>query len=294
MLRKLVAALIFSASFAHATEVETYVGPVDVAPNPAKIAVFDVSAVDTLSALGVSLSGVVENVYVDYLDEAVKGVAPVGNIFEPDFEAVNALQPDLIIVGGRSSTQAQALVNLAPTIDMTIWEDTVGQGLSRLDAYGKIFNKEAEADALRAAFEEKLALVKTTLENKGSGLIVLTNGPKISAYGAGGRFGWIHKDLALPEAVKEVEQATHGEAISFEFIKDANPDILIVIDRLAAIGQPGQGAAETLDNALVKETKAWTQGNVVYLNAKDIYISGGGIQSMSRTLDLFLDVLASK
>eukprot|EP00581_Thalassiosira_minuscula_P020469 CAMPEP_0184439166 /NCGR_PEP_ID=MMETSP0738-20130409/695511_1 /TAXON_ID=385413 /ORGANISM="Thalassiosira miniscula, Strain CCMP1093" /LENGTH=40 /DNA_ID= /DNA_START= /DNA_END= /DNA_ORIENTATION= len=40
---------------------------------------------------------------------------------------------------------------------MTIWEDTVGQGLDRLAAYGTIFDKEAEADALKAAFMDKLA-----------------------------------------------------------------------------------------------------------------------------------------
>ena len=72
---------------------------------------------------------------------------------------------------------------------------------------------------------------------------------------------------------------------SFEFIREANPDILLVIDRMAAIGQESEGARATLDNALVHETTAWKTGQVVHLSAAPIYIAGGGIQSMTRTLD---------
>ncbi len=293
MFKRICCALALSATSLHAAEVDTYAGKANVDGIPAKVAVFDIAAIDTLAALQVPLAGVPENLYVDYLVEATKGAATVGNIFEPDFEAVNALAPDLVVVGGRSSKQAKAMAEMAPTIDMTIWEDTVGQGLERLDAYGAIFGKEAEAAALKAAFTDKLAHTKAALDGKGTALIVMTNGPKISAYGAGGRFDWLHTKLGLEEAVDGVEQSSHGEAISFEFIKEANPDILIVIDRLTAIGRPGESAKSTLDNPLVAETTAWKNGDVVYLNAADIYIAGGGIQSMSRTLDAFLSAFSS-
>lgn len=293
MFKRIFCALALSATSIYAAEVDTYTGKSDVNENPGKVAVLDIAAIDTLAALEVPLAGVPENVYVDYLLEATKGAAAIGNLFEPDFEAINALSPDLVVVGGRSSKQFKAMSEMAPTIDMTIWEDTVGQGLDRLAAYGTIFDKEAEADALKAAFMDKLAHTKAALDGKGTALIVLTNGPKISAYGAGGRFDWLHTKLGLEEAVKDVEHTAHGEAISFEFIKDANPDILIVIDRLAAIGRPGESAQTTLDNPLVAETTAWKNGDVVYLNAADIYIAGGGIQSMSRTLDAFLSAFTS-
>ena len=116
----------------------------------------------------------------------------------------------------------------------------------------------------------------------------MTNGPKVSAFGTGGRFGWLHDALDLPEAVESVGQNTHGEAISFEFIREVDPDILLVIDRLAAVGQDGDSARATLDNALVHETKAWKTGRVIYLSPAPIYISSGGIQSMTLTLDEIL------
>lgn len=287
MLKKLVfaAALMTAPAMADTVAIDTYTGAAEAPANPQNIAVFDVAAIDTLDALGVKPAGAVENLYVTYLDDVAKDVTPLGNLFEPDFEAVAALAPDLIIAGGRSSKVVPDLAKIAPAIDMTIWDDTVASGLARLDAYGKLFGKEAEAAALAAAFNEKLAAAKAAIADQGKALIVMTNGPKVSAYGAAGRFGWLHNTLGLPEAVEAVEKATHGEAISFEFIAEANPDILVVVDRLAAIGREGESAKATLDNALVHGTNAWKNGKVIYLDSASLYIAGGGIQSMTITLD---------
>lgn len=287
MLKKLVlaAALLTTPAMADTVAIDTYTGAVDAPANPQKIAVFDVAAIDTLDALGVKPAGAVENFYVTYLDDVAQDAAPVGNLFEPDFEAVAALAPDLIIAGGRSSKVVPDLAKIAPTIDMTMGDDTVGNGLARLDAYGKLFGKETEAAALAAAFNDKLAAAKAAIADQGKALIVMTNGPKVSAYGAAGRFGWLHNTVGLPEAIEAVEKATHGEAISFEFIAEANPDVLIVVDRLAAIGREGESAKATLDNALVQGTNAWKNGKVIYLDSAPLYIAGGGLQSMNATLD---------
>ncbi|TNJ48381.1 siderophore ABC transporter substrate-binding protein [Phaeobacter sp. B1627] len=279
------ALLVALPAFAAETlSVETYRGAADVSADPERIAVFDIAAVDTISALGVEVTGAPGNLYVDYLADVADKAEDLGTLFEPDFEAVHALQPDLIIVGGRSANQLDPMADLAPTIDMTIWEDVVGQGLQRLEAYGKIFAREDKAAELRASFDTQLANTREAVAEKGTALIVLTNGPKISAYGKAGRFGWVHSALDLPEAALKISDSTHGESISFEFIQTVDPDWLIVVDRLAAVGQPGEDARTTLDNTLVHETRAWKNDRIIYLNASDIYISGGGIQSMMRTL----------
>lgn len=267
------------------TTIDTYSGPAEVKPRPDTIAVMDFAILDTLDALGVAADGVVGPPMLDYLAEAMDGAAPLGTLFEPDYEAIAAMGPDLILAGGRSSKVVPELARLAPTIDMTIWEDVVRQGLDRLAAYGTIFGKELEADILADTFASRLDAVKAGLEEQGRALIVMTNGPKVSAYGADSRFGWLHTDLGLPATIENVEESTHGEAISFEFIRDANPDILLVIDRMSAIGQDGTNARATLDNPLVHETRAWKNDKVVYLSSAPIYLAGGGIQSMMLTLD---------
>ena len=290
----LMALLLAPPAFAETMSVETARGPVYAPHFPETVAVFDLAAFDSLTALGVKPQGMVRPVYLSYLEDAAAGTDVVGSLFEPDFEALFALNPDLIIAGGRSSEQVPELARIAPTLDMTIWEDTIGEGLARLATYGEIFDKEEQAAALAADFQTKLSETKEALAGKGTALIVMTNGPKISAYGTGGRFGWLHEALGLPEAVEDVQMTDHGEAISFEFIREANPDILLVIDRMAAIGQESEGAHATLDNALVHETSAWKSGQVVHLSAAPIYIAGGGIQSMNLTLDEINAALAEQ
>ncbi|SFR60775.1 iron complex transport system substrate-binding protein [Yoonia tamlensis] len=287
------ACVLAGPAFAETVSIDTYTGAADVETMPTKIAVFDIAALDTLDALGVSVAGVVAPYYVDYLAQSAAGAEVIGTLHEPDYETIAAGGYDLLIAGGRSSAVAPDLAKIAPTIDMTIWEDTIGQGLARLNAYGAIFGKQAEATALQTQFEAALAAAKEAVADEGSALIVMTNGPSVSAYGAAGRFGWLHTALEIPEAVEAVEDATHGEAISFEFIRDANPDVLIVIDRAAAIGQDAAAAAATLDNALVHQTAAWSNNKVIYLNSANVYIASGGIQSLTQIVDQFATTFAN-
>ena len=286
----IAAACLAVPALAQTVTVETARGTAEVPQAPQTVAVYDIAAIDTLDALGVTPAGVPDNLYVEYLADATQEAEVVGTLFEPDFEAINALAPDLVIVGGRSADQLDALLGLAPTIDMTIWgDDLIGQALSRLEAYGRIYGREAEAQELAQAFDARLEDARAAVEGRGDALIVLTNGPKVSAYGAGSRFGWIHRALGLPEAVEDVDASTHGEAISFEFVRDADPDWLIVIDRVAAIGAEGERAQATLDNALVAETTAWKEGQVIYLDAAEAYVAGGGIQALSGQLDRIIE-----
>jgi iron complex transport system substrate-binding protein len=269
--------------------IATALGEASVEQTPQTIAVLDIAAVDTLTALGVTVAGMPATTFVSYLADVSAAATPVGSLFESDFEAIANLNPDLIIVGGRSSTQVEPLSEIAQTIDMTVTgDDHIEQVLARLEAYGELFGRQDVAGELEAAFNEKLETLRSVIDGRGTGLVVMTNGPKVSAYGAGSRFGWLHAGTGLPEAVEGVDAQTHGEAISFEFIAEANPDWLIVVDRGDAIGQDGDAAAVTLDNPLVAGTTAWANDQVIYLNSANVYIAGGGYTAMMQTMDLLI------
>jgi len=287
----LVAALSLAAIpvLADPVEIPTARGPVSLPVAPASVAVFDVAAADTLAALGVTPTGLPEKLYVKYLDP--KGTVPIGTLFEPDLEALSTLAPDLIVVGARSAAQFDAVAQVAPTIDMSIAADVVGDARARLAAYGRLFGKEAKAAELAAALEDRITKVQAAAKGKGDALIVLTNGPKISAYGRGSRFGWLHDTVGLPEAYPALKPEVHGDAISFEFIAEVDPDWLIVVDRGAATGAEGPSAAETLNNPLVAGTKAAKAGHVVMLNAADLYVAGGGYQALMENLGELLAAL---
>ncbi len=295
-LNRLVVAIVFLASCAtaQAVEIDTAMGKVDVAATPTKVAVFDIAAVDTLDRLGVKLDGLPSKLYVPELSGLLGSAEPVGDIFEPDLEALNALAPDLIIIGGRSSTKLDAVSKIAPAIDMTMdGDDLLLQARQRLEAYGVLFGRETEAKVVLAQLDQRVEAARNAVAGKGKALIIMTNGPKISAYGPGSRFGWVHKALDLPAAVPDVTAASHGEAVSFEFIREANPDWLLVLDRAAAIGSSEQNAKATLDNELVAQTIAWQKGQVIYLPSADFYIAAGGIQSTDRVLQTITEGFAS-
>ena len=278
---------------AFAAEIETAAGPVDIDKVPQTLAVFDIAAVDTLDSLGVKIAGLPENLYVPELARLKDGAEMVGTIFEPDLEALSALAPDLIILGGRSSPQLAATSRIAQSVDMTMdGDDLFAQAKQRLAAYGALVDKQAEAAALAAELDALLVSTREAVQGKGKALILMTSGPKVTAYGKGSRFGWVHAALDLPPAVEDVEAATHGEAISFEFVRDANPDWLIVLDRAAAIGSGEQSAMATLDNELVAETTAWKKKQIVHVPAADFYIAAGGVQSMQRVLETIRDAFS--
>jgi iron complex transport system substrate-binding protein len=287
--RASLALLTLLASPAFAETIETARGPVDL-ERPERVVVFDIAALDTLDALGVVPVGVPDNLYFPHFDHVKDQAEPVGTLFEPNFEAVAALDPDLIVIGGRSATQYDALSAIAPTIDMTIGGNSlVADARARLAAYGTLFGKDAAAAELTEGLDKAEADAKAAIAGKGSGMVLLTNGPKMSAFGPGSRFGWIHSDLGLPPAVATTYEGSHGEAVSFEFVQKANPDWLVVVDRAAAVQQEGESARQTLDNPLVHETTAWKENHLVFLDPSSMYIAGGGVRSITGLLGQITD-----
>ncbi|MGP9810240.1 siderophore ABC transporter substrate-binding protein [Rhodopseudomonas sp. NSM] len=281
----LAAFVLPAAAFAESVDISTARGVVALQAKPQRVAVFDMAALDTLDLLGVKAAGVPDRVYLPELKKAAAGAKVVGTLFEPDLEALSALGPDLIILGGRSSPKLKQTARVAPTIDMSIdGQDLIKDAEARLETYGRLFGREEAAREAQRTFIAAVAAAREAAKDKGRALILMTNGPKISAFGVGSRFGWLHATLGIEPAVTTMGPGIHGEAVSFEFVRKADPDWLIVVDRALAIGAGDSQAQATLDNELVRSTKAWKQGRVIYLPAADLYIAGGGIQAMTRVL----------
>lgn len=252
---------------------------------PTKIVAFDFAAIETLEAIGVDIAGLPGSNLPGHLAKyAGDEYAKVGSLFEPDYEALAALEPDLIIVAGRSSRAYPELAKIAPTVDLSNdWANFYGSIKANAEIVGQIFDKDAEIVALIAETDAKVEAAKAAAADAGKGLVVLTSGAEVSAYGPGSRFGFIHDTLGVSPVIEDVEAATHGDAISFEFILEANPDLLFVIDRDAATG--AGAAAAILDNELVAETAAWKNDDVIYVDPTRAYIVNGGLLSFGTMAD---------
>lgn len=77
------------------TTIGTATGPLTLDGTPQSLASYDVAAIDTLSALGIEVAGVPSQLFVTYLDDVKSGAAVVGTLFEPEYEALAKLVPEL-------------------------------------------------------------------------------------------------------------------------------------------------------------------------------------------------------
>ncbi|OFT02093.1 iron ABC transporter substrate-binding protein [Neisseria sp. HMSC31F04] len=280
---------------AGSVKVQTAHGEAVVPQNPERVAVYDLGAVDTLSKLGVKIGASVDAQRLAYLDAPLKDAVKAGTLFEPNYEALNAYNPQLIVIGSRMAKDkvSDELAKLAPTIDMTAQTDNMKESAkARIDAYGRIFGKQAEADALKAEIDKTFADAKAAAQGKGKGLVILVNAGKLSAFGPDSRLGgWIHRDIGVPAADEAIKEGSHGQPVSFEYIKEKNPDWLFVLDRSAAIGEEGQAAREVLNNPLVAQSTAWKKGQVVYL-PPETYLAAGGAQELLNAGNLLKDAFS--
>ena len=262
-------------------------GDTVVPVNPTRVLTFDIASLTTLDALGVDVLGLPKsNLPGELAKFDSDDYTNIGTLFEPDYEAVNAAAPDLIIVAGRSAAVLPELSKIAPTIDLSNdAADFTASVIAGTDILGEIFDKQAQAAALVDTLTESIADVSELAATKGNALIIMTNAGEMTAFGAGSRFGYLHDTLGITPAVADVEAATHGEAISFEFLLETDPDWIFVVDRDSAIASGTGNAAEVLSNELVDQTSAAQNDHIVYLNPVSWYIVNGGIVNLQAMTD---------
>jgi iron complex transport system substrate-binding protein len=257
-------------------------GKAVIKKNPEKVVVFDFGILDTLDELGIEVTGVPQATIPTYLEKfKADTYTNVGSLKEPDFEAIHAMQPDVIFISGRQAELYKDFADIAPTVFVEIdYANYMESFEKNMNLVGEIFGKE---DVVASELEEIKAGVealkeKTTATNK-KGLILLANEGKVSAYGPGSRFGIIHDVFGFGAADEGIEVSTHGQSITFEYVLETNPDVLFVIDRNTAVGADA-AAADTIENELVQKTTAFKEGKIIYLEPNNWYLSGGGLQSM--------------
>ncbi|WP_257348686.1 siderophore ABC transporter substrate-binding protein [Pseudalkalibacillus decolorationis] len=259
-------------------------GEAVVKKNPKKVVVFDFGALDTLDKLGVDVAGVAKSSTLpEYLSKYESDqYENVGSLKEPDFEKIYSMEPDLILISGRQSSAYEELNDIAPTVfigvDHTNYMESFKNNVKTL---AKIFDKEELAEKELTKIDKKIdALNEKVSSSDKKGLITLTTGGKVSAYGPGSRFGIIHDVFGVKAADRDIEASNHGMSITFEYIAKTNPDYLFVIDRDKVVSGEGN-ASKVFDNELVNKTKAAQNDKIIYLDPAVWYLSGGGLTSVS-------------
>ncbi len=294
-------------------------GETELKQPPRKVAVFDLATLDILTALGVdAVAGVPKGKdgqgnfpphLARYADAKYAGV---GTLFEPDAAALAALKPDLIVIGGRSARQYDAMKAIAPTIDMS----PKGKGLAataidNTRTLGRAFGVTDRADSRIAAFEAQLTSLHARAAKAGTGLVLFVAGRGANVQAPGDRFGTAYEFIgirpAVPAAVpaaggprpeagsREAEAAAKQRDAAFKAGLATDPTWLIVLDRAAATGAPPSPIAQRLAaDPQIAATSAWKAGRVIYLDPKNWYLVGAGIEALSKSAADALAALNAK
>lgn len=270
------------------TEVTHKLGTTKIPVNPTRIVVLDIGALETLHELGVTPTGVPKKFMPDYLD-AVKNdpaVADVGSVIEPDFEAISALDPQLILLSTRQERFYDELSEIAPAVFIgTDNKDYIPSFIHNTQLLGKIVGQEELAQQKIDAVQQHIAQAQGKFKaDPKKGLFMLYNNGRFSAFGKGSRFGFIHDVLGIKPAMALTDESVHGQRVSNELIASANPDYLFIVDRNAAVVGKKAEKAE-VENALIKQTNAYRQGKLFYLDPNVWFISGGGLTSVRLMVD---------
>jgi iron complex transport system substrate-binding protein len=271
-------------------------GETTISGVPAKVLTQDWAVFDDLNALGVAVAGVPSSNAPSYLEGKIPADAlQIGSLFEPDFEGIAAAEADIYFVAARSATALETSKDILPTIDLSVNNtDFIGGVENNMTTLGEIFDLQDKAAELNAALDAKVAEVKAAADGKGTALVLVTNAGKLGVYGPDSRVAWIYNEAGMTSALDGVKDGDHGgDAVSFEFLLEVNPDWVFVVDRDAGVGENGGAAAALLDNELFNQTTAAREGQIVYLDPQAAYISMHGYQGVMLLLDQVLAGLNS-
>ena len=263
--------------------------------NPKRVVVFDYGVADILKNLGVDAvvglpkNGKMPEILSNYSDDKYTNV---GSLKETDFEAVESLNPDLIIIGGRQAEDIDSFKEIAPTVNLAVdGQDYMNSFKTVVTDLGNLFDKQDEAKKAIDEIEAKIAKVNKTVTEKGlTASVVMANEGNISAFSAKSRYGLIYNGLGFTEVDKNIDDSTHGQQVSFEYFLENKSDYVFVVDRGAVTGK-GEAASKLFDNEVMNKTEVAKNGNIVYLNSVIWYTMTGGIESTNQMIDEIADAV---
>ena len=264
---------------------------------PEKIVVFDTGFLDTLDALGVEgivgvakgSSGLPEHLAAKYETDEY---ANLGTLKDIDLEAVAALEPDAIFISGRQSTFYEQLKEITPNVvfigsDNADYIDGVKESI---DLGAKIFGKEEKGEELKATLDEKVAEVAEKAAGYENALVTMYNEKKISGFdnGEDSRFAYVYNDFGFKPVTEDIEASAHGSDFSYESVLAVDPEVLLIIDRTAS---DVETIKAEIENDIIKQTRAYKEGNIVYLDGTTWYFGSLGATTEVSKVQEILDEL---
>ena len=256
--------------------------------DPQTIVTLDAASTDILANLGLADRIVGTTTPEAYLAEFVADAENVGTAKTFDVEAIMELEPELIFMAGRGSDFYDTLAEIAPVVRLTVSGAVVEGTYTNSLKIASIFGLEDEMEAKLGAYDERIAAIQEVAKEKNAIVGLCTSGA-FNLLGNDGRCSIIGNELGFNNIGVDanVDTSAHGNEASFEFVVDANPDYIFVLDRDKATNAEGaQLAKDIMENDLVMSTDAYKNGNLIIMeNAGVWYKAEGGFTALGIMLE---------
>lgn len=266
--------------------------------SPKKVITFSLGVADTfkhvgLDNLGIETFGIAkgQNKLPEMLNEYNDSkYYDVGSLFEPDFSMIELINPDLIILDGRSAKYYERIKKDYPYINVLDASLTTYD----IEEQEKVYNNLSKIfphanDVLKKSiekFKENFSEIKIKTKDFNAMLLQL-NGKLISAaVSENGRYNLLYNEFGFKfKSISGVNlENSHGTAeISKESIKEVNPDVIFIMDRNLIV-EGVKSDNSFLKDELLKDVTAIKNQNVYYLNPESWYTITGGINATNQMI----------
>ncbi|WP_423935159.1 siderophore ABC transporter substrate-binding protein [Comamonas sp. 23] len=260
---------------------------------PKRVVVYDLASLDTMQALNLPVTALAKANFPSYMQAyADARYLPAGTLFEPDFDALSHIRPDLIVVAGRSAGKYEILSKIAPTLDLSVNNQQLLADMQRnVTTLASLWGKEAQGEQLMQRVRAEVDSTRALAQQQAPGLLVLAISTMLNAQPPGARFGLLHDVLSVQPALPADASKPRGVPMKLEEIRQLNPAWLYVIDRNAGTGsttgrdgKPVVASTELFNNDAIRNSAAGQQGRVVFLDPQVWYLLGvAGPQAMLHT-----------
>ncbi|SFF19080.1 iron complex transport system substrate-binding protein [Paenibacillus algorifonticola] len=269
--------------------ISTEKGDVEVPAEPKRVvALYMLGDVVAMGVKPVGISDVYEGAA---FEQELAGIETLGEWFEPNQEAVLALDPDLIIAP--SEDTYNKLHEIAPTVYIPFDKMTTEE---RMNMLGKVFGKEQEVKTLMENFNKKVEESKEKLKAAGvydKTVSIIEGGKKqmsvISSkqYGRGSQIIYEYLGMKAPKVIQDkIDVATvgNGENVSLEVLPEYTGDYIF--------RSSWMGMDDLSDNSIWNSIPAIKEGRLIEIEFGLAYYSD--IYSLDKQLDFIVEKLLEK
>lgn len=262
--------------------------------NPS-VAVYDLSALEAVDALGMKLVGAAKGAAPAHLQGILDNpkVANIGGMMKVDFEAVAKAAPELIIVSGRLHNKVDSLSEIAPVLDLSTFKgDNLSSVFNTVEVLSKLAGKEAKGQSLIAETKQKITALqqKAANINQADAAMFMVMKANLLGFPKGSRFGFIHDVLGFKESKLLMDPAARSNPATEADLLAAQPAYIFLFDR-TDLTAAATADHQAIDAKFFQQTTARKNKQIVYLTPALWYLVGGGVYSTVKMAEEVLSVI---